>query len=163
MLSRYPIPPGTNDTRPLASQVATDYTFVCAGRNVSRAMSKYVPTYNYLFDHVPSFSVPIWAPLWGCFDKVCHASDLPFVFDSAEPLQNYTSDEQVLAYSMLDYWTNFAYNGDPNSKGSQMVWPKYTPDESLSMYFQTPSNSIYAFYRDQYCSFWDLYGFNIQQ
>ena len=56
-----------------------------------------------------------------CFDKVCHAAELAYVFN-VEDLTTYayTSNERFLSKRMVWYWTNFAKYGTPNGSGMQV-------------------------------------------
>jgi len=72
---------------------------------------------------------------------------------------NFTSDEKVLAKSMLHMWTSFARNGNPNGYHQQPTWPGYISSTSLNMHFQTPVNKIDSFFLDQTCAFWDEIGY----
>jgi len=56
--------------------------------------------------------------LWGqpmCFDKVCHAGDLAYLFGIEDlTTYSYTPGERSLSKRMIYYWTNFAKYGTPN-------------------------------------------------
>ncbi len=158
-LFKYPVPKGTTDARQLASQIGTDYIFLCSNRNVTRAMSRFGTVYNYIFDHVPSFNHTAWYPESECYTAVCHGVDLPFAFDSAQPYIEYDSQETALTQSMVDFYTSFAATGKPTSSYAPGVWPPYVPETSETMYFQTPANTIAPFFLDEYCSYWDTIGY----
>jgi len=167
-LFEYPVPWGTNDTRPLLSRVATDYIFVCSNRNVTRTMTTYGPNvWLYDFNHIASFNRTAWYPNTQCYTAVCHGADLPFVFDSGHGYVNYTVDEVHLAASMATYWTNMAHTGNPNTIGpwntypdlQGLVWPAYTTSSSPSIALQTPTNAIVPFLQKSYCDFWDTLGY----
>lgn len=160
VLVEYPLPPNTTDARPTASQVATDYVMLCSNRIVTRAIATQSPVYLYVFDHIVSFNHSAWYPSYECYTKVCHAADLPFVFDVSAPFDTFTPQETVLAETMLTYWTNFAAGDDPNSKNNlPLTWPQYNATTSLVMHLATPSVYVDPFFLDQYCNFWDTWGY----
>jgi carboxylesterase type B len=50
-----------NDTRPILSNLGTDYILACSTRKIAQAMANNgAPTYLYEFDHVLSFDA--WGP-----------------------------------------------------------------------------------------------------
>ena len=61
-------------------------------------------------------------------DGAAHSYELPYVFGnllSEGPLAGgYTAADRTLSGTMMDYWTNFAKNGDPNGK-SLPPWPTF--------------------------------------
>ncbi|WP_427453666.1 carboxylesterase/lipase family protein [Litorimonas sp. WD9-15] len=64
------------------------------------------PSYAYFFSRVP----PSDKQTLGAF----HAAEIPFVFDSSEPILGLTEDDKALTEMMVSAWTNFAKSGDPN-------------------------------------------------
>lgn len=65
-------------------------------------LSRTNPTYLFTFDHISSFDNHIWLPEHPeCLKFVCHAEDLPYVFDSAEPFEKWTPEEAVCAVFVL--------------------------------------------------------------
>lgn len=102
------------DNREILSKLATDYAFICPTRRVLLETGK--DSWGYLFDA----SVPFKGVYKNdvCTKKVCHGSELPYIFDTV-PLTNFTFNarEQNLAHEVQRYWTNFAKYGDPNGKG----------------------------------------------
>jgi len=161
VLSLYPAPTGGADARPMLATLGTDYIFACPMRNVSRYMSQWQPLYRYHFDHVFSFNP--WGPDYQfCVDKVCHGSELPYVFNSA-PLAGYQwdSEEVVLADFLSTNWGNFVTSKNPNvpfpTNGVQ--WPTFTAANDQVLHYQTPQSVIETGYRKTYCDFWDSIGY----
>jgi para-nitrobenzyl esterase len=160
IVKQYPISNyGPQFTVPLAlAAIATDYLWSCPGRRDAKAFSKFVPTHTYEFNdpNAPNLLAP---PVAGFPFGAYHASELPYLFDSATrgghaPL---TPDQEQLASAMVDYWTQFAANGDPNSPATP-EWPAYTAagDTYQSLHPPTPApESGYA--ADHKCAFWDSY------
>ncbi|WP_409432446.1 carboxylesterase/lipase family protein [Litorimonas sp. RW-G-Af-16] len=73
-------------------------------------------TYVYHFSRVP----PSDTQTLGAF----HAAEIPFVFDSSEPILGLSEDDEALTEIMLTYWTNFARTGNPND-AKLPNWPIY--------------------------------------
>jgi carboxylesterase type B len=149
--------------------------FLCVNRNVTRTMSKYSSMVSstgdsnvwlYDFNHVASFP-EVWSPSTQCYNAVCHAAELPFVFNSFEPFVNYTNDEAILGANMLTYWTNFAHTGTPSPSSTPwnkyvaktpVIWSPYETTRSQSISFETPVSKIESFFLQKYCDFWDTQG-----
>lgn len=74
------------------------------------------PSYVYHFSRVP----PSEKQTLGAF----HAAEIPFVFDSSEPILGLSDDDKVLTDIMVTAWTNFAKTGNPNG-GDLPNWTEY--------------------------------------
>ena len=74
------------------------------------------PTYLYHFSRIP----PSKKQTVGAF----HAAEIPFVFDSSEPVLGLSDDDEALTDIMGTAWTNFAKTGNPNGAGVPN-WPQY--------------------------------------
>jgi para-nitrobenzyl esterase len=74
------------------------------------------PSYVYHFSRVP----PSEKQTLGAF----HAAEIPFVFDSSEPILGLSEDDKALTEIMVTAWTNFAKTGNPNGEGVPS-WPEY--------------------------------------
>eukprot|EP01127_Copromyxa_protea_P023276 TRINITY_DN867_c0_g1_i1.p1 TRINITY_DN867_c0_g1~~TRINITY_DN867_c0_g1_i1.p1 ORF type:complete len:520 (-),score=126.15 TRINITY_DN867_c0_g1_i1:34-1593(-) len=161
--SQYPAPL-IGDKRPTFSVMGTDYIFTCPARHeLDLINTKFpgTPTYMYQFNHVLSFDA--WGPDFSfCAGHVCHGSEIPFEFDPPE-LHNYvnfTSAEQVLSGTIIDYFTNFAKNGNPNvGNPVSLNWPKWTPSTPTNLEFNTP-NKLNTNLRKEHCDFWDQHGYH---
>merc|ERR1711862_347583 len=99
-----------------------------------------------------------------CATEVCHGSELPYIFNSAEIGHRYTGyewtqSEAELANLISTYWGNFATSFTPNSPNSvSLQWPLYNKSTDKDLKFATPS-SIETGYMDSYCDFWDGLGY----
>ena len=117
--------PASNEKEATTSdkQVLTLITFTCPARAYASSMSKVKsPAYFYQFSRVPP-----GAKAFGAF----HAMDINYVFTNFRPILSplkpdvYFADiDRALGQSIMDYWTNFAANGDPNGEGLT-TWPVY--------------------------------------
>lgn len=74
------------------------------------------PSYLYHFSRIP----PSKKQTLGAF----HAAEIPFVFDSSEPILGLSEDDTNLTEIMVTAWTNFAKTSNPNGEGVPN-WPKY--------------------------------------
>lgn len=74
------------------------------------------PSYAYYFSRVP----PSEKQTLGAF----HAAEIPFVFDSSEPILGLSDDDEALTELMVTAWANFAKTGNPNG-GNLPNWPEY--------------------------------------
>jgi len=67
------------------------------------------PSYTYFFSRIP----PSEKQTLGAF----HGAEIPFVFDSYEPILGLTEEDERLTSVMTSLWTQFAKTGDPNVPG----------------------------------------------
>ena len=74
------------------------------------------PTYLYYYSRTP----PSDKQTLGAF----HTSEIPFVFDSSEPVLGLSEDDKALTDIMVSAWTNFAKTGNPNG-ANVPNWPEY--------------------------------------
>jgi len=164
VLYRYPPRPFFGDKRPCLGDLGTDYIFLCPGRNLtlSVANDKVSPIYYYHYNHICSFAPQIWIPDFReCLKYVCHSEELILLWGTP-PLAglNYTKDEQVLSNLLIDYWTNFVRNGDPN-KGNQVPnWPPYSSSAKSNMKFQVPQSIVETNWDNEDCNFFDSVGYH---
>lgn len=105
------------DMRPQLSRIAGSYLFDCPMRKAisNRAEKSAKKTFYYLFDHplaidgIPDGAISI------CETTSCHGAELPFMFETFEDLNIQLRDVEVsLSLKMVNYWSNFAWNSNPN-------------------------------------------------
>ncbi|MFO8057638.1 MAG: carboxylesterase/lipase family protein [bacterium] len=108
--------------------------------------------YYYRFDYDRHF-LPDMA-------GACHAFEIPFIFNTMDrpPVSNFMSNYHIkkangLSRTMTDYWSNFAYKGDPNGEGLK-EWPAYNPDTMQRMLLDDPLNVRTTGNREK-CRFWE--------
>ena len=177
ILNMYP-PSQPSDERNQMVKLGTDLIFACPTRNASRVMRSrgLTDVWLYVWDHALSF--PGWGPITFCDGRVCHGSEIVYVFDSAWVFNfTFTPDEDVLSEQIMDFWTNFAKTGNPNdpgrdqrharrgsgtsrSSGPKLAWPAYGEEGDWPLLrFKTPTSSVEANYHGPYCDFWDSVGY----
>ena len=87
-----------------------------------------------------------------------HFAVIQYLFDFDHRFAGFnpfTMGQQSLSAAMVDYWTQFATTGNPNSSG-EPTWPTYTSstDEFQSLVPPTPvTEPMGAFDADHLCSF----------
>jgi carboxylesterase type B len=143
--------------------VMTDFAFTCANRHLAiqaTQRAKAPPLYIYQFDQVSNFN--LWsflpAPVSQCNGMVCHADELPYVFNTAGQLTNstaFTAPEESLAQTIGGYWTSFASNHNPGS-----AWPLFKPDSTYRLLNTVSSTANDPLNATANCStLWDGIGY----
>jgi len=94
--------------------------FVLPSKRLADYMCRFSNVYMYSFNRISSCDL--------CKNHgAVHSSELPYVFGN---LNIVGIDEEIdhnISNTVIQYWTNFAKNGNPNSSNIQ-IWPKYTHD-----------------------------------
>lgn len=130
-----------------------DYIMSCTSLEASRIMSTTQPrTYQYYFTHTPGSGTFIDAGYYGGYSGysyvddgygACHGCEIPFVFNQAGNKTwglNGTGDD-ALGSQMSTYWSNFAWNSDPNNSSGRAhmaslpMWDPVMPDSDGAMNF----------------------------
>jgi para-nitrobenzyl esterase len=150
-------PPGstTLSTELALGSLGTDAIFACPARFASELTSRFVPTFAYEFadENAPQDFLPFAGFPYGA----AHASELQYLFDlrKAFPTTPFTADQQQLADTMVQYWTAFAGNGDPNQTGTPN-WLAFSiaGRDMQSLVPPTPQNEV-NFASEHKCAFWD--------
>jgi acetylcholinesterase/cholinesterase len=165
----YPMLPDSKDGRDAFNVLATDLIFYCPLRNITRGMQQTlgvdtVPISEYRFDHVISFDP--WGPDYSfCVGKVCHGSELPFVFNvfgTKDINYDSTADEKKLTVDISDAWANFinSKSGDANSPLTvPMTFPALTPNNDEIVLLDEPGYNNVEDPRKEQCDMWDTFGY----
>jgi para-nitrobenzyl esterase len=154
-LSNYPPPSGVQSAPLALGAWMTDAFQACPGRNAAQLLSQYVPTYMYEFndENAPLNDglVPPSFPL-GAY----HSAEIQYLFNHNGIPASFNTDQQQLSDTMIDYWTQFAKRGNPNSPKTR-YWPPYDARTDGVLSFSPPSPSIKNdFDADHKCSsFWN--------
>ena len=128
VLSMYPFAGYSSGGEALGAS-GTDGVFSCPARNAVQSLSKFVRTYAYEFndENAPppqsAFGGLLTFPL-GAY----HTAELQYLFTGnffgLLPVAPLSPPQQQLSDTMVDYWTQFAKTGNPNSYGNP-AWPPY--------------------------------------
>jgi para-nitrobenzyl esterase len=135
--------------------VITDGTFACPALITNQLLSLSTPTYGYEFaDRGAPLSIlpPISFPY-----RAAHTAELQFLFDPpSETPSRLTSDEQMLATTLKQYWTQFASVGTPNALAtSAPFWPIFSIGAPAVQSLAAPTpRPAFDFSAEHHCQFW---------
>jgi para-nitrobenzyl esterase len=148
-LSAYPSPDLAN------SAALTDGAFSCDALFLDESFVKYVPTFAYEFAdiHAPELFLPPASFPY----EAAHASELQYLFNvTVQFPQPLDQQQQRLAASMVDYWTNFARFDVPFSAHSAFWFPYFEKYQNM-IHLETPANSTFTgFNAEHQCAFWSV-------
>ncbi|XP_056007622.1 uncharacterized protein LOC125666537 isoform X2 [Ostrea edulis] len=103
-------------------------------------------TFHYVFELNAPSVINVLPPAW--YIGPGHTDELSYFF----PLSPLSSEQQKVSSAMMAYWTNFAYNGDPNDR-SHTRWPPY--DNEKEIYMAINYNlSAEVKYKERRMEFW---------
>jgi len=93
--------------------------------------------------------------------QVGHGFEIPFVFHQMPIGLGHGNTD--LSNAMVNYWTNFAFSGNPSPCGANnnsIQWPSYAPDGSMANIkfdatFSAANITVEYAFRKQACDFWD--------
>lgn len=132
LIKAYPV--DENSVPKTARDLARDAAFgwqTWAWANLQSQKSKDKVFYYYLDQHPEH---PVGSAKFGYGSP--HGQDVAFVFGNLNPAdQNRTATDGELSETIMNYWTNFAKNGDPNGDNVPK-WEAFSPKKSAVMYFQ---------------------------
>jgi carboxylesterase type B len=157
IFKEFPIPSSMgDDVRPWLVDRCTEYIFACSSR---RAASMLKNVWLYQFVHPLSFK-GAWGPLYPfCEGKVCHGTELPFVFNTPDVGgYAFTNSELVLVDAVESFWTNHVVNGSPG-KWQGISWPQWSATQDVTMTLDL-SISVGTNAHHDACNFWDTIGYN---
>jgi len=143
--------------------VATDAVFACNRQTSTERLSQYVPTYVYEFNDAtaPQRYLPPASFPYGAY----HESELQYLFDIVTSLPGAPLNEaqEKLSRTMVGYWSNFAYSGNPNLGPRGLAGPLWFRDSRFSSVVQSlelprpRASSGAAFSNDHHCAFWSSF------
>ena len=118
------------------AQILTDQIFLCRSVRFADIWSQ---THDVFFYH---FTQPVYAPVMNAIMQIqfgenalgaaplgtFHGSDIPYTWGVEGILGRFINAEQrQTKRAMMSYWTNFAYNSNPNDTDSSLPkWSKYS-------------------------------------
>jgi para-nitrobenzyl esterase len=155
VLAEYPLANYASPDQAIAA-IGTDITFACPARSANQSLSKFVPTFAYEFsdENAPELFLPPISIPYGA----AHASEIQYLFTLPQSVA-LTPDQQALSETMIDYWTQFARTGDPNTfrrhHAPNPVWARYSiqNDEVQSLAPPSP-HPLFDFATEHHCAFW---------
>ena len=108
---------------PLASdRVGTNQLTACPSIFIARQMTKSGnKVYQYLFSKQRVKSENILS---------YHGAEIPYVFGTHDAYLPTTNNDLKLTDSMMNYWTQFAKKGNPNSDNTDVYWDEFGDDEN---------------------------------
>lgn len=142
--------------------VLTDRSLTCTTLAADRAIAAHapgLPLYGYEFSD-PDAPVLTGLPANPGFPYgAAHGFEMPFLFSSFPTERPLSDAQRALSDRMVDYWTNFAHTGNPNTPDAPL-WPVLRPSSPLTQSVQslTPGpGGIHPVDADSahHCSFWD--------
>ncbi|XP_071493146.1 acetylcholinesterase-like [Diadema antillarum] len=139
----------------------TDQSFAAPADALARAFYQHGAGQAYLYEmtHVPSVSMYSYSLIGPRWLGVTHGEEIPFVFGWAfipevqQYRRNLKDDELEFMVKMMQYWTNFAKTGDPNS-ADLPNWPAFTVPELEYMVLEPDLRSDRALRADT-AAFWN--------
>ncbi len=129
-----------------------------APRSVGRPVARWVPVYEYEFDHTPN---PFILAMPGIDLGAFHAAELPYVFGApTESSGNFTFTpaEQHLSDTVAGAWARFAATGSPSGGG--LTWPRLTTPSGAYLVLDTPTSVATGMKADP-CRFWARTGWTV--
>ncbi|MCB0656503.1 MAG: carboxylesterase family protein [Saprospiraceae bacterium] len=159
VLSLYP-PGNTNaEAKDAYAGILTDGQFTSTTRRTAQCVSlnQSEPVWRYFFTHTNSFPT---ISEWRSF----HGLELFYVFNNLSQSLFalgpwYTDDDKKVEKYMLDYWTHFAYTGDPND-GLAPNWPVYQASTDCFLNINAHPDGSDCGIRTEKCNLWDeAFGF----
>ncbi|EDL92343.1 rCG51379, partial [Rattus norvegicus] len=103
-----------------------DFMFIIPALQVAHFQSAHASVYFYEFHLEANYLKNVRPP----HVKADHGDEVPFVFGNSFWGMKFdlTAEEKLLSRRMMKYWTNFARQGNPNSRGLP-YWPVLDHDE----------------------------------
>ncbi|WP_405562389.1 carboxylesterase/lipase family protein [Streptomyces sp. NBC_01180] len=154
VLARYPADRFRSPGEAL-SAVISDWAWGCTVLDRDRALDRQVPTYAYEFDDEE-------APWFGTLKKpnfptgAFHGSELQYLFDDEQLPGPATPAQRQLADTMVRYWAQFAYTGDPNGHGAA-PWPRFGSLRHVQS-LQPGKTEPADLAQEHQCGFWKTIG-----
>ncbi len=129
------------DSLPSFNRLFTIMAFAYPARFVARSMMKKKHrAYLYHFTRVPGCGR---SKALGAY----HGIEVPFVFGSISAKDGYSDTDLSISRTMMNYWCNFATNGDPNDQGLP-YWPPYEGQDEHYMEFGDEINVKSRLFRE---------------
>ena len=131
-LRQFPASDDVDDNMSQVERIGTDYAMTCPTRRAALDATRYTASSNNIY--VYQFDQPGFPWLGRCRSQLaCHTSELPYMFRTLELF--WSKKKRILQKQVMEYWTNFATTGNPNTSRSMVVdfeLPKWTPYDGRS-------------------------------
>ncbi|XP_059172186.1 cAMP-regulated D2 protein-like isoform X2 [Physella acuta] len=158
------------DVRETMVTIATDFIFRCPVNHVVGQLARDNPSiWLYTWDHAVNAEPPPELP--ECKGRVCHSTEIPFVFQSFLAISfNASADDYRASNDIIRYYSNFMHHNNPNGNMSHtsptfVYWPHWsenTTDGSASekrLLFVNNSTKAVSVEKDAHCVMWDKRGY----
>lgn len=167
----YDVEHDRNSVFDIFARIIADASFDCPTHFFATAAVKNgVPTYRYLFDHRPSYS--LWPKNYGA----THADDIAFFYGTVWLLSDAskytdimdsaakklvskakpTKVEEAFAIELMKTLYKFAKTGKPELSDRNTSWPAYSTSAYPSMVLR-PNNFTVEFNTEERCALWKPY------
>ena len=111
-----------SDLRMAMDRFGTNQNTACPSILIARSMAKTGNhVYQYLFAREREGSEKILA---------YHGAEIPYVFNTHDAFLPTTEEDLILTEQMMEYWTEFAKKGTPNSVDNPMTWYEFGGEEN---------------------------------
>ncbi|EDV20443.1 uncharacterized protein TRIADDRAFT_2392, partial [Trichoplax adhaerens] len=136
-------------------ELFNDFVFAIPNIYYADQLSRFVPTYKYIFAHRTSGT---WQP---SYVKVAHTMEIPYMLGypldkPSEYPSTFNAEEVTLCRHVLSYWGSFIREGNPTDLRSPIMWPKYTQDTRQYLWI-APNFQIKSNYLAANSAFWNQY------
>ena len=157
IMNRYPLSAYASPA--LALSAIGSHAFACRVRQLNIRLSRWVPVYAYefVYQNAPYYFPPLSFPV-----GASHTIDIQFLFPLYHGGQGIVHQlnpqEERLSDRLVDFWTTFARDGNPNGDGRNQPWPRYLPSRPIYLVQDIPHLSTYSgpeYSRIHKCGFWD--------
>ena len=111
-----------SDLRMAMDRFGTNQNTACPSILIARSMAKTGNhVYQYLFAREREGSEKILA---------YHGAEIPYVFNTHDAFLPTTEEDLILTEQMMEYWTEFAKKGTPNSVDNPITWYEFGEEEN---------------------------------
>ena len=111
-----------SDLRMAMDRFGTNQNTACPSILIARSMAKTGNhVYQYLFAREREGSEKILA---------YHGAEIPYVFNTHDAFLPTTEEDLILTEQMMEYWTELAKKGTPNSVNNPMTWYEFGEEEN---------------------------------
>ncbi|GCD96106.1 carboxylesterase/lipase family protein [Embleya hyalina] len=155
VLARYPVSEFHSAGEAL-SAVVTDWAWGCTAPDRDRALAAHTAVYAYEFadETAPWFST---LPKPNFPTGAFHGAELQYLFDDEQLPGPQTPAQRQLSTTMINYWTDFAATGNPNSSG-QPRWMPFRGDDGWVQSLATTTTGPTDRNTEHQCAFWKTIG-----